>query len=181
MTHRSIDELEAGMASVIDAPEDSGALRLIVRRPAEDGREILAQGQLDTDHGLVGDDWEHRPGRSGEPARYAQLTLMNARFCELISGSSDPADWAPAGDQLYIDMDISEQNLPAGSRLAIGDAVIEVNPQPHTGCAKFSARFGSDALKLASSGRGRALRLRGANTSVIKSGTVRTGDVARKV
>jgi len=181
MTHKTAAELEDGLDTVRSAPRDAGGLRLIVRRSAEDEREVLGEGHLDTEHGLVGDAWEQHLGRNGEPTWYAQVTVMNARYAELISGSSDAADWAPAGDQLYVDLDISEANLPAGSRLAIGEALLEISPQPHTGCAKFSARFGSDAWKLANSEVGRSLRLRGANTVVLQSGVVRTGDVARKI
>jgi len=181
MTHRTAAELEQGLDVVRKAPRDAGDVRLIVRRPAENEREILEEGRLDTEHGLVGDGWEQHRGHDGEPAWYAQVTVMNARYAELISGSPESADWAPAGDQLYVDLDISEANLPAGTRLSIGEAVIEMSPQPHTGCAKFSSRFGSDAWKLANSELGRSLRLRGANARVVQSGIVRTGDTARKV
>ena len=101
---------------------------------------------------------------------------MSARYIELIADSSEPDDWARAGDQLYVDLDISVANLPAGTRLSIGEATIELSSEPHTGCAKFSARFGSEALKLANTDQGRSLRLRGANATVIEPGVVRSGD-----
>lgn len=169
------------MASVRDAPQDEGTLRLIVRRPRVDAREVIDEGRLDPEHGLEGDDWERRPDGDEPPALYAQLTIMNVRYTELIADSSEPGSLAQAGDQLYVDMDISTENLPAGTRLAVGDALIEVSAEPHTGCAKFSARFGSDAWKLANSPAGRSLRLRGLNARVIEAGTVRTGDRVTRI
>ena len=121
MTHRTADELEAGMPVVMDAPGDEGEVRLVVRRPGRGQREVLAEGQLDTEVGLVGDDWINRPGmHSDKPSPYAQVTVMNARFAELISGDPEPSAWAQCGDQLYVDLDLSEANMPAGTRLAIG-------------------------------------------------------------
>ncbi len=170
------------MTTVTAAPSDLGVVRLIVRRPGQGQREILERGELDSQVGLVGDDWVRRPSRStGRPHLYAQLTIMNARFSSLIAGDADPGSWAQAGDQLYIDLDLSEANLPAGTRLALGTAIIEIQAQPHTGCAQFSARFGSEALRLANSERGSALRLRGANAVIVQSGVVRTGDRVRKL
>jgi MOSC domain-containing protein YiiM len=154
----------------------------VVRRPGRGQREILAEGQLDTEVGLVGDDWINRPGmHSDEPSPYAQVTVMNARFAELISGDPEPSAWAQCGDQLYVDLDLSEANMPAGTRLAIGGAMLEVQSQPHTGCAQFREWWGSEALKLANGDRYRHLRLRGANTRVLQAGVVRPGDTARKI
>lgn len=182
MGHKSAAELEQGMDRVIAAPADAGAVKLIVRRPGKGQREVLTVGELDSQVGLVGDDWVNRPSRrTGRPSPYAQLTIMNARFTQLIAGDDGPGSWAQAGDQLYLDLDVSEENLPAGTRLEVGTAVIEIQAEPHTGCAQFDARFGSDALRLASSERGRSLRLRGVNTVVVQSGVVRTGDIARKL
>jgi MOSC domain-containing protein YiiM len=175
-------QLRAGLDHVRAAPADGGEVRLIVRPPAVDAREALAEGELDIDLGLVGDSWLERAGRSsldGSPARYAQITLMNARYAALIAG--DRERWAEAGDQLYVDLDLSVGNLPAGTCLEVGTAVLRISEEPHTGCAKFSARFGSPAWRLANSEEGRALRLRGANASVVEAGTVREGDVVRKV
>jgi len=170
------------MAAVVDAPKDEGRVRLIVRRPGEGQREILEEGELDSKLGLVGDDWVNRPGlRSDLPSPYAQVTVMNARYTSLIAGDGGPEAWALAGDQLYLDLDISEQNMPRGTRLSIGSAVLEIQAEPHTGCAQFSARFGSDALRLANTEKGRSLRLRGANTVVVESGVVHNGDIARKI
>lgn len=182
MTHRTADEIESGIASVIDAPRDEGAVRLVVRRTGGSGqREILDAGELDVELGLVGDDWINRPAsKSGQPSPFAQVTVMNARYTELIAGQ-EPESWAQAGDQLYVDLDISVDNMPAGTRIGVGNAILEIAAEPHTGCALFSGRFGSEALRASNTERGRRLRLRGANTFVVQPGTVRPGDIARKL
>jgi MOSC domain-containing protein YiiM len=181
MTHRSLSELEGGLDHVRAAPSDEGIVRLIVRRPGPRSREVLDEAELDLELGLVGDDWIARPAKgSDRPSPWSQVTMMNARFAELIAGDAGPDSWAQAGDQLYVDLDISVGNLPPGTRLKLGAAVLEIQAQPHTGCAAFSERFGSDALRLANSDQGRALRLRGANATVVRSGVVRTGDRVRK-
>jgi hypothetical protein len=136
---------------------------------------VLDAGVLDAEAGLVGDSWGSRP--KVDPA--AQLTLMNARVAALVAGARDR--WALAGDQLYVDLDLSIENLPAGTRLAVGDAVVQISELPHTGCAKFSARFGSDALRFVNSAEGRARRLRGVNARVVSGGAVHVGDAVRKL
>ncbi len=182
MTHQTAEELEAGLPMVTAAPRGEGQVRLIVRRTGRGEREILDVGVFDRDAGLVGDEWSRRPTkRTGAPDPAAQVTIMNARYCELITGHGGLEAWALAGDQLYVDLDLSEEHLPAGSRLAVGSTILEIQSQPHTGCAQFSARFGSEALRLANSELGRALRLRGANAVVVQDGVVRSGDLARKV
>jgi hypothetical protein len=182
MTYRTAEQLQAGMAGVLDAPKDEGSVRLVVRRPGRGQREILQEGRLDTELGLVGDDWIKRPGMDRDtPNPQAQVTIMNARLAELISADPDPSAWAQCGDQLYIDLDISEANLPVGSRLAVGEAILEVQAEPHTGCAQFREWWGSDALRLVNGPAYRHLRLRGANTRVVRSGLVRPGDTARKL
>jgi hypothetical protein len=182
MTYKTTAELEAGMASVVDAPKDEGAVRLVVRRPSKGQRETLEQGHFNTEVGLVGDDWINRPGRgSDKPNPHAQVTIMNARVAELISGDPEPERWAQCGDQLYVDLDISEQNMPAGTRVGIGDLVLEIQAEPHTGCVQFRGWWGPDALRFISTERGLVLRMRGANAVVVQPGTVRPGDVARKL
>jgi len=168
------------MPDVIDAPKDEGVVRLIVRRPGKSQREILERGQFDTEVGLVGDDWINRPGRgSDKPNPHAQVTIMNARVAALISGDPEPGTWAQCGDQLYVDLDISEQNMPAGTRVGIGDLELEIQAEPHTGCVQFRGWWGPEALRFISTKQGLALRMRGANAVVVQPGTVRPGDIAR--
>jgi MOSC domain-containing protein YiiM len=182
---RQTDELtrlEESLDHIRKAPADGGTVELIARRPAEDEREVVTEARLDTHEGLEGDTWRARGSSrtpDGGPNPEAQITLMNARAAAAIAG--DRERWAMAGDQLYVDLDLSIANLPAGSRVQIGSAVIEFSEIPHTGCAKFSARYGVDALKFVNSPVGRELRLRGANCRVVVAGTVRAGDAIRKL
>jgi hypothetical protein len=182
LQHAELTRLEESLDHIQAAPVDNGTLELIVRRPAVDEREIVSEARLDVRHGLEGDTWFAR-GSSRTPDNGpnpdAQLTLMNARTAAAVAGDRDR--WSLAGDQLYVDFDLSLANLPPGSRVQIGSAVIEFSESPHTGCAKFSARFGVDALRFVNSPIGRELRLRGANCRVVVSGTLRTGDSIRKL
>ena len=181
MKHLTRDELEAGLDAIRQAPVDEGVLELIVRRPAIGVREVLEAGELDLAQGLVGDTW-HLRGSSrtadGSPHPDMQLNIMSTRAVALVA--QDRERWPLAGDQLFIDLDLSDRNLPAGTRLALGSAVIEITPQPHTGCQKFVARYGLDAMKFVNSPVGRELHLRGVNARVVRPGTIRVGDVARK-
>jgi hypothetical protein len=182
--HLTREELEARLDGVREAPTEEGTLELIVRRPAEEQRELLDSGELDLREGVVGDMWVRRPSSSsadGGPNPDAQVTVMNARAAALVANGDEPEGWAQAGDQLYVDFDLSQANLPPGSRLQIGDAVLEVSETPHLGCGKFSRRFGVDALKFVNSADGRALRLRGVNTRVVVPGAIARGDRVRKV
>ena len=180
--HLSTAELKAGLDLVRQSPKDSGALKMIVRRPAVEQREVIREGQLDPEQGLLGDNWKAR-GSNSTPNHSAnleaQLTLMNARAIALIA--PDEARWSLAGDQLFVDLDLGEGNLPPGTRLAIGSAIVEVSAKPHTGCQKFSERFGLDALKFVNSPEGKSLHLRGINTKIVQAGTIRVGDAVRKV
>ena len=181
--HVSPADLEAGVELVRAAPTGAGTLQLIVRRPAEEQRELLASGRLDLREGLVGDMWINHPSSStadGGPNPDAQVTLMSARAAALVAGGATHERWAEAGDQLYVDLDLSHANLPPGSRLRVGnEAVLEITAAPHLGCGKFSRRFGVDALKLVNSEQGRALRLRGVNARVIDPGRIARGDQVR--
>lgn len=180
--HLSWDELEAGLAEIHKSPRDEGALELIVRRPAVEQREILIEAQLQRAMGLVGDSWSRRRTSrttDGSPHPDMQLNIMNARVIALLARRKDR--WPLAGDQLYIDLDLSAENLPAGTRLALGSAVIEVTSPPHTGCSKFTKHFGPEATRFVNSTDGKALRLRGLNAKVVQPGTIRVGDLARKL
>jgi MOSC domain-containing protein YiiM len=182
LQHVELTGLEESLDHIRGAPADGGTVELIARRPAEDEREILTEAYLDAHDGLEGDTWRARGSSrtpDGGPNLEAQLTLMNARTAAAIAGNRER--WALAGDQLYVDLDISLANLPPGSRVQIGSAVIEFSEAPHTGCAKFSARFGNDALRFVNSPTGRELRLRGANCRVVKVGIVRAGDAIKKL
>jgi hypothetical protein len=178
----SKEELEDGLDHIFKSPKDKGVLELIVRRPDVDQREVLEQGRLDTEHGLVGDNWRakgsrHTPDGSANPDM--QLNIMNARVVALVA--SDPDRRQLAGDQLYIDMDLSPENLPPGTQLTIGDAIVEVTEPPHTGCKKFAERFGTDAVVFVNNGLGKRLNFRGICAKVVRSGDISAGDIARKV
>ena len=179
--HLSRERLEAGLDHIRESPRNHGRLVLVVRRPEIDRREMPEEAILDQVTGLAGDNWLTRgstsmPDGSANPRK--QVTVMNARVAELVAGRTDRMPLA--GDQLYVDLDLSVDNLPAGSLLALGEAVLEVSEDPHLGCAKFIERFGAEAMRFVNSRIGRQLRLRGMNTRIVVPGTVRLGDVAVK-
>jgi hypothetical protein len=182
MKHLTIDELHAGLEHIRQAPRDAGVLKLIVRRPNPGEREVLDEGLLSLESGLAGDGWSRRPSsrtpdRSPHPEM--QLNIMGARVAALVA--QHPERWPLAGDQLFVDMDLSAENLPAGTQLSLGSAIIEVTPQPHTGCAQFVSRFGVDAMKFVNSPVGMQLHLRGINAKVVRPGVIRVGDVVTKI
>lgn len=186
-TFATPESLEAQLDYLRAAPAEVGTVGLVVRRPKTLAREVLDEGVLDVEDGLVGDNWlERATARAIEAGRHyeAQLNVMSHRMVSLLADSPDAQ--ALAGDQLYVDLDISHTNLPPGSRLALGDpaddgAIIEVTKKPHTGCKKFVTRFGEDATTFVNSDEGKELRLRGFNARVVQSGRVRPGDVVRKL
>ena len=173
--YRTKDELLAGLENVRRSPRETGTLEMIVARPAVDDRAILDVAELDVDRGLVADRWS----QGSRPNPNSMLTVMNSRAADLVAG--DRAGWALAGDQLFADFDLSPENIPPGTRLAIGSAVIEVSDQPHLGCEKFAARFGQVAREFANSPEGTALNIRGINTRVVRSGSIQVGDAVRKL
>ncbi len=178
----TMEELEAGLLTIGESPKHEGVVELIVRRPQTLEREILEVGVLDVAEGLVGDNWKARGSKAtpdGSAHPKMQLTLMNSRIIELISQDRDR--WHLAGDQFFVDMDLSRENLPAGTRIAMGSAIVEVTSVPHTGCQKFVERFGIDAHKFVNSPKGRELNLRGVNARVVQAGSVRTGERATKL
>jgi MOSC domain-containing protein YiiM len=174
MLHRTMSELENGLEEIRRSPRDEGRLELIVIRPIKGQREVLPEGELTHADGLAGDCWkDHAPHPD------MQVNIMNARAIDLIAG--DRTRWPVAGDQLYVDLDLSESNLPPGSRLQLGSAILEITAKPHTGCGKFASRFGVDAVKFVNSVLGRTLNLRGVNARVVTPGVIRTGDSVRKL
>ena len=180
--HLSIEELEEGLDHIRQSPRDNGILKLIVRRPETDAREEIGEGELNSDVGLVGDSWKERGSRKmpdGSANPDAQITLMNARVVELLAQREER--WSLAGDQLYVDMDLSDENIPPGTHLSIGTAVIEVTAEPHTGCNKFAERYGTDATKFVNSPEGKRSHLRGINVKVTKAGSIRVGNTVRKL
>jgi hypothetical protein len=180
--HLTSDELTAALDDLRAAPTDGGTVELVVRRPTKGEREVLQVGTLDPAEGLVGDNWSTRgSGRTADGSAHPemQLNVINARLSTLVA--VDPERRPLAGDQLHVDLDLSEHNLPPGTRLALGSAIIEVTAQPHTGCAQFVERFGRDAMRFVNSPIGRQLRLRGLNARVIVGGTVSPGDPIWKV
>ena len=170
--HRSYAELEAGLAEIERAPRERGVLDLIVRRPVRGEREVLTVGELSVDEGLVGDRWGQ-----GKRHRENQLAVMSSRVVALLA--QDRERWPLAGDQLYVNLDLSVGHLPAGTRVAIGTAEIEVSPEPHMGCRLFRERYGPDAERFVNSTVGRALQLRGINAWVVKDGEIQVGDAVR--
>ena len=180
--HLTTAELEAALDHLRQTPKDDGVIHLIVRRPEVDQREVIDEAELDTELGMIGDNWKVRgskrtPDGSAHPDM--QINIMNSRVTALVAQEKDR--WPLAGDQLYIDMDLSKENLPAGSRIAVGSAVLEVSPLPHTGCKKFVSRFGSEAMEFVNSDTGKEMCLRGINAKVVQGGIVRVGQTAKKL
>ncbi len=175
--HPSAAALADGMADVRRSPSDGGVVALLVLRPSVDERIVADEVTVDVDAGVVGDDWlargnGRRPDGSADPE--AQVTVMNSRAALLMAGA--PERMPLAGDQVYLDLDLSIDNLPTGTILDFGAVALEVTPAPHTGCKKFAARFGVDALRLTADEEGKRLRLRGINTRVVRGGRLQVGD-----
>lgn len=180
--HVSKEQLEAGLDHVLASPTDAGTVDLILRRPDVDAREVLESVELTLSEGVAGDNWNQRSSSrmpDGSPHPDMQLNIMNSRMVALVAQHRDR--WQLAGDQLYVDLDLSEDNLPAGTHLAIGSAVIVITDQPHTGCAKFTQRFGLDAHRFVNSERGRTLGLRGRCARVVTEGTITNADTVIKL
>ena len=179
--HLSISTLVEKFSSLDQSEPDNGSLDLIAIRPSENERKIVTEAELTMEDGVVGDDWKNRSS-DGNPDPKTQITLMNSKFVEMIAGSKD--NWAQAGDQLYVDLDISEQNLPVGQKIAFGptqDVILEITDVPHRGCSKFASRFGPAALRFINAFERRSLRLRGVYARVIKSGTIHVNDSITKL
>lgn len=182
VTHVPLAELESGLPTIRQSPRERGRVQLIVCRPEIGSREVVDVADLRRDEGVVGDCWRTRgsstmPDGSANPE--AEITLMNARSAAVIA--VEPTRWPLAGDQFYVDFDLSAAHLPPGTRVQLGSAIVEVTALPHRGCGKFTRRFGVDAAKFVNSAAGRELNLRGINARILRGGTVRTGDIIAKV
>ncbi|HEY8179595.1 MAG TPA: MOSC domain-containing protein [Candidatus Limnocylindria bacterium] len=172
---RTFEELESLWATVPSPPRERGTLRLVCRRVEPGVHETPDEAELSVEAGLVGDRWD----ATRDPDHEAQVTLMNATVAELVAADRQPLH--EAGDNLIVDFDIGHDNLPPGSRVRIGETVLEVTDSPHTGCSKFSERFGQDALRWVNWRHWRERRLRGVNARVIEGGTIRVGDEVTRV
>lgn len=175
----SIQELESALDQIRQAPANEGKVELIVCRPVPNQRSILNVAELNTENGLVGDCWKTKGHKKGPANPDMQINIMNSRATAAIE--KDKERWPLAGDQFYVDFDISKENLPAGTRIKLGTAILEVTAEPHLGCAKFSERFGKDAVMWVNSDEGKALNLRGINAKIIEAGEVQTGDTIVKM
>ncbi|HRH43408.1 MAG TPA: hypothetical protein PKY82_17390 [Pyrinomonadaceae bacterium] len=175
MKHLTTTEIEAGLDEIRQSPKDNGVLELIVRRPNPDEREVLETGELNESEGLAGDCWKSY----GKVYLDAQIAIMNSRCVALLA--QDNNRWQLAGDQLFVDLDLSDENLPHGTKLQIGSAILETTAQPHNGCKKFVERFGLEAMKFVNSPVGKQLHLRGIYAKVIQSGTIQKGDLINKI
>jgi len=176
------EQLEKGLPHIQASPKELGTVEMIVRRPEENAREELSEAELDTRVGVVGDNWATRgSSRTSDGTSHPdmQLNLMNSRVIDLVA--TERARWGLAGDQFFVDLDLSYDNLPPGTQLSLGDAIIEITAEPHAGCAKFVERFGKDATIFLNGKAGRALNLRGVNAKVVKGGKVKSGSSIQKL
>ncbi len=182
ITHLNTKQLESGLYLIKQSPIDNSLLEMIVIRPDVDERKIIQEGYLDVEKGLIGDNWITRGSSKtldGGSHPDMQLNIMNSRCIAHIAKSKER--WQLAGDQLFIDLNLSDENLPTGTQLNIGEAIIEITAIPHNGCKKFTQRFGLDAVKFVNSVIGKKMHLRGVNAKIIRSGTIKTGDLVKKI
>ncbi|MCX4026571.1 MOSC domain-containing protein [Endozoicomonas sp. SM1973] len=181
-SYTSREGLELALEIIKQSPKQEGSVKLIVCRPSVDQRKVLEVGELSLEEGLLGDNWKQREltrSKNGMVKVDNQLNLMNSRVIEAIT--TDKEQWQLAGDQFYVDFDLSYENTPPGAQLLIGNAIIEVTEEPHLGCKKFADRFGMDAVKFVNSEQGKQLNLRGINAKIIKPGLVKVGSIIKKI
>lgn len=172
--HLSMEQIEKAWAGLPAPPRDSGRLALIVARPADGVRDELASARVTPGSGVPGDRWQ----RATPDVPRMQLAVMRRDIAELLANGQPISH---AGDNLFVDFDLSSESLPTGSKLRVGDAVFEVTPEPHDGCHKFQARFGAAALRFISARDKRDDHLRGVYWMVIQAGTIRVGDTIERL
>jgi len=163
------DRLVSALDALAAAPIGSGRLAFLVRRGRGGRREVLERARLTPAEGMPGDAWGRRVLRTAT----AQLAVMQHGVAELIANGQPLALF---GDQLFLDMDLSAEHLPTGSRVRIGGALLEVTPKAHNGCKMFAARFGDEALQFVSEPVRRPRNLRGIYMCVLEAGDVAPGD-----
>jgi MOSC domain-containing protein YiiM len=170
--HLSLDALEDGLAALPPPPRDRGRVTLIVRRRADGVRETPARVELTRERGVPGDRWQ----RLQPDAPQMQLAVMQQDLAELIANGQPLSLF---GDNLFVDLDLSAANLPFGSQIRVGSAIVEMTPEPHDGCHKFAGRFGNDALRFVATKATRAENRRGVYWTTIEAGEVAVGDELR--
>lgn len=166
--HLPLAELERRLAQLPPPPADAGTVHLIVARRADGVRETIEQLTLTPERGIPGDRWERRLADRPE----MQITAIRRDVAELIANGQPLTTF---GDNLVVELDLSARNLPAGTRIRVGDALVEVSPFPHDGCVKFKGRFGTDALRFVAGKALRDLNLRGIYWTAIEPGAVGVG------
>ena len=180
--HLTTEQIETGLSTVRQSPKDHGVLRAIVIRPTVNERVSLKQAELSPEGGIHGDAWANGCWMSlpdGRPHPDVQISITNARFMDLIA--QDESRWPLAGDNLYVDLDLSDENLRPGQRLAIGGVILELTAVPHNGCKKYAQRYGEDAVRFVNTPVGKSLHLRGIYARVVQAGTVAVGDTITKI
>jgi MOSC domain-containing protein YiiM len=169
--HLTQEQLSAGLDRIAESPRDEGVVEMLIVRPEVNERLTPARVEVSAELGVHGDRWSSSPARDYPDT---QISLMNSRLLDLVSGGRDR--WAMVGDNMIVDMDLSEATLPPGQKLAVGSAILEITDEPHTGCKKFSGRFGAEALRFVNTGPGKELRLRGIYARVAQPGLISVGD-----
>ncbi len=180
--HLTRAELEAGLPEILQSPKDNGLVEAITVRPVSEERRVVQSTRMTLSGGVEGDHWANGCWKStedGKPHPDVQICIMNSRCINHIAGSRE--NWAPAGDNLFVDMDISPDNMPPGTRVSLGSVILEITDTPHNGCAKFVERYGREATVFVNTGEGKRLRLRGIYGRVVQDGAVSVGDVITKI
>ncbi len=180
--HKTMEELRAGLPDILASPADGGEVKAVVIRPASGQRTEVPSCEVSLAGGMHGDHWAKgcwKTTADGRPHPDVQICMMNSRCIDLVAG--ERSNWAQAGDNLFVDMDFSPENLPPGQRLAVGSAVLEITDTPHKGCQAFIDRYGRDACVFVNVGDGAKYNLRGIYARVVDAGTISVGDRMRKL